>query len=465
VSSEAWNIFVATQPKSVRYTAAYVPIVGSVNGALLLSQICYLAANMEDGDGTILEKVYRTDEKLRQELGFSERELKTAKALVKEVDFVTVSREGAPAKTYYELDVDAWLETMKAAGAAMSGGARKGQSDGPKEPNRLDQTGQSVGTKEPNKMGRKSPTSSDERAQLLYKNKNKNTKSGLRPQGGFLKNEGLGMVPSKADASTLSKFDTTAANKLLEAVALRLEEGSILLRKNTAQKWGDAIRLLREHGGYSEDEIKKVVQWFCKHIEDKYVPHAFTPEKFRHKFMDIAERMETWSPPPLRAEEVTVDPDNKDVQSVIREYSDIIWPDGCGHEFPAFVQRLYDKAAPTYEKVAAVTKLYKPHARPAPNLDPKEPLEDDDAAMHANKMYHACVGFYNQLGSMRHYLKTQVESTAKRITRWEGWRGSLLNEVPDLEGEDWQRRIRAARDRGMWDLIMAKAEELLKETK
>ena len=45
-----------------------------------------------------------------EELGFTERELKTAKNALKKATFIIVTREGLPAKTYYEID---WGEYEK----------------------------------------------------------------------------------------------------------------------------------------------------------------------------------------------------------------------------------------------------------------------------------------------------------------------------------------------------------------
>ena len=52
------------------------------------------------------DKIFKTNNEIREEIGFSERELKTAKTALKNVGFIKVSREGLPAKTYYEIDWD-----------------------------------------------------------------------------------------------------------------------------------------------------------------------------------------------------------------------------------------------------------------------------------------------------------------------------------------------------------------------
>lgn len=78
----------------------YIDITGSVTAGLLLSQVMYwFGAN----DST---KYYKTDDELMSETKLSVNELRTAKIALKELPFLTITREGIPAKTFYEINWD-----------------------------------------------------------------------------------------------------------------------------------------------------------------------------------------------------------------------------------------------------------------------------------------------------------------------------------------------------------------------
>ena len=82
--------------RPVAYYPIYKELAGSIHGGILLSQLMYWFSKKD--------KIYKTSDELMSELGFTERELKTAKSHLKKVAFIATTREGIPAKTYYEID-------------------------------------------------------------------------------------------------------------------------------------------------------------------------------------------------------------------------------------------------------------------------------------------------------------------------------------------------------------------------
>jgi len=88
--------------RPIAYYPIYHKITGSLHGAVVLSQLMYWLSKKD--------KIYKTNKELMEELGFTERELKTAKRALKKATFITVTREGLPAKTYYEIN---WAEYEK----------------------------------------------------------------------------------------------------------------------------------------------------------------------------------------------------------------------------------------------------------------------------------------------------------------------------------------------------------------
>ena len=118
--------------RPICFYPSFSKLTGSVNAGVLLSQLFYWYGRSE-------RKFYKTDAEIMEETTLSERELKTAKAKLKELGFLTITREGMPAKTFYDFDLQKMeIELQKA------------------EP---------VRTNQPNKIGLISRTSSDESAE------------------------------------------------------------------------------------------------------------------------------------------------------------------------------------------------------------------------------------------------------------------------------------------------------------
>ena len=90
--------------RPISYYPVYRQITGSTTAGILLSQLMYWFSKKD--------KIFKTDQELRDETLLTEKELKSAKANIKKLDFITVSREGLPAKTYYEIDWEKYAETL-----------------------------------------------------------------------------------------------------------------------------------------------------------------------------------------------------------------------------------------------------------------------------------------------------------------------------------------------------------------
>lgn len=90
--------------KPIAYYPIYRLITGSTTAAILLSQLMYWF--------TKKDKIYKTNEELIQETLLTKQELKTAKKIIKKLPFVKVELEGIPARTYYSIDWDKYIETI-----------------------------------------------------------------------------------------------------------------------------------------------------------------------------------------------------------------------------------------------------------------------------------------------------------------------------------------------------------------
>ena len=98
------NILRELNQRPIAYFPIYKHITKSVHGAILLSQMMFWF-NKKD-------KFYKTNSDFMAELDFTERELRTAKASIKKVEFISQKVEGIPAKTYYAIDWILYEKTL-----------------------------------------------------------------------------------------------------------------------------------------------------------------------------------------------------------------------------------------------------------------------------------------------------------------------------------------------------------------
>lgn len=127
--------------KPIAYFPIYRELTGSTTAGILLSQLMFWFS-MKD-------KIFKTDKDIREETMLTERELKTAKNALKKLAFLKITREGVPAKTYYEIDWEIFEMTLTQT--TINREQTKSQT-------RKDERAKLDRTNEPNCMGRKSQT-------------------------------------------------------------------------------------------------------------------------------------------------------------------------------------------------------------------------------------------------------------------------------------------------------------------
>lgn len=91
------TLFKQLNSKNIVYNKAYYKLLGSVQGAVLLSHLLYLSSEVFNSS-----EFYQTDAQLSESLGFSEKTLRTAKSKIKK--YVTVTKRGLPAKNHWLVD-------------------------------------------------------------------------------------------------------------------------------------------------------------------------------------------------------------------------------------------------------------------------------------------------------------------------------------------------------------------------
>ena len=90
----------------ITFYPCYADMMGSVAGGVILSQLMYWYSTQQGA------KFSRKDEELRERTHVTDRELREAKAKLKAMAFLTITREGLPRTTWYEVDPEALLHAL-----------------------------------------------------------------------------------------------------------------------------------------------------------------------------------------------------------------------------------------------------------------------------------------------------------------------------------------------------------------
>lgn len=131
------NALKAMNQRPIAYYPIYRQITGSTTAGILLSQLMYWFSKKD--------KFYKTDADIISETLLTEKELKLAKSKIKKLEFVTVTREGIPAKTYYEIDWEKFAKAIEDFEKnRQSSCVEKDKTDSPKRTEQIGRKGQTV---------------------------------------------------------------------------------------------------------------------------------------------------------------------------------------------------------------------------------------------------------------------------------------------------------------------------------
>lgn len=106
----------------IGYYPCYARIMGSVSGGVILSQLLFHY-------GKYGRRFYKNDKELLAETCCSVRELREAKKRLKDLPFLTVTVEGLPATTWYEVLPEALFEAL-AVQPSSHDAVQTGENDG-----------------------------------------------------------------------------------------------------------------------------------------------------------------------------------------------------------------------------------------------------------------------------------------------------------------------------------------------
>ena len=139
-----------------------------------------------------------------------------------------------------------------------------------------------------------------------------------------------------------SQFDKEAASQL--AQILRKENK---LRAVNISKWAKEFEILRKT--FTEQGIKKVLNWFSENIKDEYTPRVSSAQTFRRKFSALSKAAARTTP--IGVSEVSLNDEDKRFIKTL----DLSWPGNEKHQIPAYVHESFTQI---YIFMQALKTLY-----------------------------------------------------------------------------------------------------------
>jgi hypothetical protein len=154
----------AINQRPIAYYPVYRDVTGSTTAAILLSQVLYWHS-------AVGRKFHKTDAEIMDETRLTAKELKGAKAILKDADYIQVTREGTPCKTHYDVDYnllsDAILQSQKGQNRQTSL-AKRAKLDGPKGPNYIGQKGQTLYTENTHRLQQEIESAPAEKTETAF---------------------------------------------------------------------------------------------------------------------------------------------------------------------------------------------------------------------------------------------------------------------------------------------------------
>ncbi len=90
--------------RPIAYYPVYEKLMGGAESGVVLSQLMYWLSKKD--------KIYKTNQELENETGLNKYQIRKAKKQIKQIPFLSITKEGIPPKTFYEINWEVFEETI-----------------------------------------------------------------------------------------------------------------------------------------------------------------------------------------------------------------------------------------------------------------------------------------------------------------------------------------------------------------
>lgn len=199
-------------------------------------------------------------------------------------------------------------------------------------------------------------------------------------------------IRPKSKAPAPAQIDYEYADRLYNAVR---SAGKRTQRSWSRKSWAQEFRRLHDEE-VNETYSGEVLDWFCAHIGQEYVPQTWSAKSFRLEFSKVEAAMERDR---KRNPVVTV---SANATKIVNRIKHLHWPKGSATQLPIVVQLSIDKI-----------QKFRKHLL-------NRVMPDSPLASLSGKV-RAAVRAYEHVIEV--YLKNNVY---RRIAHWEKWNGNLI---------------------------------------
>jgi hypothetical protein len=216
---------------------------------------------------------------------------------------------------------------------------------------------------------------------------------------------GFGFVVEEQEQETPKwiEFDLTCANKLWETVPPRKRK-----RRSLPKTWPEQFRLLRTADEIQQDEIERVLDWYCTNWKDQWTPKCHSAKAFRSKFdrVDAAIQRTMRDTPQIKIGE--------DAQRITERLMTKKWPKGSDQTLAAFVQMSLDEYDEVHRLIVSQGN----------RIDPDQ-SDNIQTRMRMSRDKNLVNYVIQTLAAPSHFVEQWFESIWKRVSTWDGWNGNL----------------------------------------
>ena len=278
--------------RPIAFHRVFVDWAGSVNAALMLSQLIYWSTRARDPKGW----VYKTIQEWEEETGLTRMEQEGARRRLRRAGLVKEKKAGMPARLFFRVSRKRILELMEM------------------DPPCLRKTRNQACVKHATKLAENTQTAG-------YTSYNPKQRLQTDTPGGSATRE-RASFGFNGNSTAIDEFVWRFSQFTIKHRLHQGMKGSTITppgwKKSILTSWGQSCNeLLHSLDGDAPAQVKEVMRWYFHHWEDQYVPKVRTLKRFCERFVDIRDAM-------LRSREPEAFENGKKLRRVEKE----MWLDG-----------------------------------------------------------------------------------------------------------------------------------------
>jgi len=220
----------------------------------------------------------------------------------------------------------------------------------------------------------------------------------------------VGGSPTRCAKSKISSFDEKYVHLFIETLLSKRK----IFNKINKNLWIREFQELRRQVG--KKRLKKILLWYCGHLQDKFCPKAYSMKTFKTKFFQIEDAMDRdRSISPVEKPPIPCDLAIK----LSRGLLDMGWT----HTTRDRLANAISESLAKYDKFLRTIRSFIKN-----NSD--------------NKFYEFARYFYNKLHLKSEFIRKWFEDVHKQLKNWQNWNGDIEMFIFDPNSKQFEKICR-----------------------